>query len=75
MGVDDESAGFFLEILIVRCFTAYKNGNAEEHAHAAASTGIGLPSGFRRCAGSHGATIAFGNGESNGTLLLEAFLS
>ena len=70
--VNDEGPRLFFEVLIIGCLSAYENGNAEEHAHAAAAARIGLPARFWRRCGSHGETIAFGNVEGNGTVLPEA---
>src|SRR5579864_2889643 len=72
MRIDYQGARLFFEILIAGCFSAYENGNAKQHSHAAAAARIGLPARFWRRGGSHVKTIALGNVEGNGTLLPEA---
>jgi len=67
--VDHQGARFFFKVLIIGCLSAYKNGNAEQHAHAAAAARIGLPARFWRCGRSHKKTIALRNVEGNGTPL------
>ena len=78
VGVDDQRAGIFVEILIGRRFAFHRDRHAEQYTHTAAAAGIGdelLRVFLWSCKCAHVATIAAGTYRGNGTIFLFVIFS